>query len=227
LWVILVLFSFYFVIVNIGATTQGDGTQEMLPTVYEAVYKYMDEGKVCAFDNKGADSNITTFPDKDAAHDAGFLVVHCGACGACSDWHNLRIEYTTRKFLAKESAKCAIKSLTGGYPAVVECLQAPEPINFIGECAECWATDIFCTRAHCSFIFLQSMIINTAGNFAVGNDTITSAACEEAFCEAGQFVPCSGATRRMMNVTSDIDRPGGQRCSIVDVDWAEVFPEET
>lgn len=41
----------------------------------------------------------------------------------------------------------------------------------------------------------------------------------------GHFVSCSGATRRRMNVTSTIKRPGSQRCSIVDVDWAELFPD--
>ena len=42
-------------------------------------------------------------------------------------------------------------------------------------------------------------------NFAVGPDNITSAACKEANCEAGNpgtFVECSGATRRRMNITS-------------------------
>ena len=40
----------------------------------------------------------------------------------------------------------------------------------------------------------------------------------------GHFVSCSGATRRRMNVTSSIQRPGSQRCSIVDVSWEELFP---
>jgi len=88
--------------------------------------------------------------------------------------------------------------------------------------------DILCTKERCSFIFLQSVMINTMTNFEVGPDTITSATCEEAHCEAnnpGDFVFCSGATRRRMNVTSEIDRPGAQRCGIVDVNWANLFPE--
>jgi hypothetical protein len=101
-----------------------------------------------------------------------------------------------------------------------------KPILFLGECAECWTTDILCTKGNCTFIFLQSTMINRVGDFEVGPNTVTSAACEEAFCEAGQFVPCSGATRRMMNVTSSIARPGAQRCSIVDVVWEDLFPEE-
>lgn len=65
---------------------------------------------------------------------------------------------------------------------------------------------------------------NNVANFAVGADDITSASCEEAHCEVGQFVPCSGATRRRMNITSSISRPGDQQCAIVDVkDWGDLF----
>lgn len=43
----------YFVIVCIGATHQISSTRSKLPAVREALYKYMDEGPVCAFDNRG------------------------------------------------------------------------------------------------------------------------------------------------------------------------------
>ena len=69
-------------------------------------------------------------------------------------------------------------------------------------------------------------MINAVSNLQVNDKTITSAACEEAHCEAGNpghFVECSGATRRRMDVTSSISRPGAQRCGIVDVDWEELF----
>jgi hypothetical protein len=225
IWLSLVFFSLWIVVVNIGATKEKNETQKMLPLVYDNLYRYMDEGPVCAFDNKGPESNITTFPDKDAAHDAGFLILHCGACGACSDWHDLSREYRTREFLAKESARCAKKSLWGGPDDVTACLNQ-EPILFQGECAECWTADILCAKRSCTFIYLLSTMINRAGDFEVGPNTVTAAACEEASCEAGQFVPCSGATRRRMNVTSTIVRPGDQRCSIVDVVWEDLFPEE-
>lgn len=224
IWTLLNLAALYFVIVNIGACHQAAIVNEKLPAVYDALYRYIDEGEVCAFDNRGADSNITTFADKDAAHAANFSVLHCGACGHCSDWHNLGKEYTTRNFLAKESARCARKSIFGSYEDLVSCLEK-EPIGFQGECARCWATDILCTKGNCTFIFLQSVLIRAVGNFAVTEEMVTAASCEEAHCEVGQFVPCSGATRRRMNVTGSIARPGAQRCSIVDVNWAELFPE--
>jgi hypothetical protein len=96
-WSTLVLFSLWLVVVNITATKQANEARDLLPDVFEELYRYIDLGSVCAFDNKGADSNISTFPDKDAAHEAGFLILHCGAC-----WHNLSREYLTRNLLAKE-----------------------------------------------------------------------------------------------------------------------------
>jgi len=194
------LLCLYFVIVSIGATSQIKSTRAGLPAVGEALYNHMNEGPVCAFDNRGANSNIITFEDKDAAHAAGSLVVHCGACGACSSWENLIIEYTTRDTMAALANECAKTALFGGGDdAVAECLMDPK-IGFEEQCAICWMEDILCTKKHCAFIFLQSQMINNVGNFAVGEGEITSASCEEAHCEVGQFVPCSGATRRRMNI---------------------------
>ena len=73
-------------------------------------------------------------------------------------------------------------------------------IGFDKECTVCWKEDIMCTKEHSVFIFLQSQTINNVGYFAVGEDEITSAPCEEAHCEVGQFVPCSSATQRRMNI---------------------------
>jgi hypothetical protein len=215
----------YFVIVCIGARCQVEKTKRKLPYVQEAIYHNMNEGPVCAFDNRGPKSNITTFEDKDLAHEAGFLVLHCGACGACSSWENLIIEYTTRNTISELANECA-KFRVGGDNAITECLKAPA-IGFGAECAQCWMQDIVCTRKHCAFIFLRSQITRNVGNFDVGPDEITSATCEEANCEAGnpgEFVTCSGATRRRMNITSSIARPPEQQCAIVDVkDWYDLF----
>ena len=77
------------------------------------------------------------------------------------------------------------------------------------------------------FIFLQSNMNNQIANFNVSPDTITTATCEEANCEAGNpgdFVRCSGSTRRRMNIVSDIPRPAEEHCQIVDVDdWGSFF----
>jgi len=220
------LLCIYFIVVSIGATHQASLVQQNLPAVQVALYDNMNEGPVCAFDNKGRNSNITTFVDKDSAHEAGFLILHCGACAACSTWDNLIVEYVTRDTMAKHASKCARDSLLSsqGNDAITECLMQPH-IGFDEQCAVCWMEDIVCTKKHCTFIFLQSQMINQVSNFAVGPEDITSATCEEAHCEVGQFVPCSGATRRRMNITSSIARPGEQQCGIVDVDdlWGEIL----
>ncbi|EED91021.1 predicted protein [Thalassiosira pseudonana CCMP1335] len=209
---------------TIGATSQIESTKEELPAVQETLYNHINEGKVCAFDNRGTESNITTFEDKEAAHEAGFLVLHCGACGACSSWDNLIVEHVTRDKMASLANECAKGALFGGGDdALTECLMSDD-IGFEEECAICWSEDILCTKQNCAFIFLQAQMINNVGNFAVGPNDITSASCEEAHCEVGQFVPCSGATRRRMNITSSIARPGEQQCGIVDVkDWEDLF----
>jgi hypothetical protein len=194
------LICLYFTAVSIGATSQINKTRALLPSVHEALYSFMNEGPVCAFDNRGQESNITTFPDKDAAHDAGFLILHCGACGACSSWKNLIIQHSTRLTINEHASRCAKDALFGGgEDAITECLMKPE-IGFGEDCAICWMEDIVCTVEKCSLIFLQSQMINNVGNFAVGPHDITSATCEEAHCEVGLFVPCVGATRRRMNI---------------------------
>ena len=173
----------------------------------------MNEGPVCAFDNLGPDSTITTFDNKEAAHDAGFLVVHCGACTACSKWDNLIVQYTTRDTMASLANQCAKEALFGGGDeAIAECIMDPNGIGFDYECALCWQEDILYTQEYCACIFLQSQMTNNVGNFAVGENEVTAATCEEAHCEVGQFVPCSGATRRRMNI--------GERtcCCVQDVD---------
>ena len=230
LWVLISLGFLFFVIINIGAQHQANSTFALLGPAQEKLYSGFRDGEVCAFDNRGPASNITTFADKDAAHAAGFQVLHCQPCGECSTWENLRIEWVTRNYLAAESARCAKKSLFGGEDAVTSCLEQP-PIEFQSECAQCWTQDILCTKRYCAFIYLQSQLINTVGNFNVKEGTITSAVCEEAHCEledgpgSGRmgFVECSGATRRRMNIVSSIERPEWQQCLIVDANYTELF----
>ena len=60
---------------------------------------------------------------------------------------------------------------------------------------------------------------NQIANFNVSPDTITTATCEEANCEAGNpgdFVRCSGSNRRRMNIVSDIPRPAEEHCQIIE-----------
>lgn len=114
----------------------------------------------------------------------------------------------------------ALKSVFGSVEDVHQCYM--DEVGFLDYCATCWTFDSMCSKLYCTFIFLQSVIINNAGNFSVGPQHTTSATCEEAMC-GEEYAPCAGATRRRMNIESDIERPDFQQCSVAEHDWAEVF----
>lgn len=211
----------YLTIINIGASVQASVVNQQLPASFAYLYPPdYNVGPVCAWNGQGENSDIETFATNDEALAAGYQVVHCGACGACSNWNDLRLQWTTRKNLAAMAQTCARKSLTGSEEAVNQCNM--DLIGFTEDCAWCWTDDELCAKSNCVFIFLQGVFINQLGNFAVGEGVITSATCDEAMC-GPEFVPCSGATRRRMNIKSDIPRPDYQQCRLIDQDWAVVF----
>ena len=117
-------------------------------------------------------------------------------------------------------AHSVTKSILGSREDVQTCNE--ESIGFTEECALCWTEDEYCARNNCMFLFLQSVFTNQMNNFNVGPDDITPATCDEALC-GPEFVPCSGATRRRMNIVSDIPRPISQQCGVAEEDWSLVF----
>lgn len=82
--------------------------------------------------------------------------------------------------------------------------------------------DQLCAKKNCVFIYLQSLLMNEVSNFNVNPNDITTTTCDEALC-GPDFVPCSGATRRRMNIVSDIQRPQDQQCDVAKEDWSSVF----
>jgi hypothetical protein len=97
-----------------------------------------------------------------------------------------------------------------------------ELIGFTQDCSTCWTNDQLCAKKNCVFIYLQSLLVNQVGNFNVDPDDITASTCDEALC-GPEFVPCSGATRRKMNIVSDIPRPENQQCLVANEDWGLIF----
>ena len=164
---------------------------------------------------------------------AGYTVLHCGACAACSNYPDLRQQYTTREILGQVALTCAKKTLMGGsFDALRECTM--EKTGFEYDCATCWTTDYVCVKKNCLFISIRAFMINTVTNLQVTEDDITPATCEEAMCEATEitgytgFVPCSGASRRRMDIKSSIKRPANQQCTIIDVpSWDGFFGPST
>ena len=78
LWVLVSLAFVLFVIVNIGAQVQADSTFALLGPAQQQLYGSFRNGTVCAFDDRGPLSNITSFANKEEAHGSGFKVLHCG-----------------------------------------------------------------------------------------------------------------------------------------------------
>lgn len=127
--------SLFVVIVNIGATNQVNIVRQNFHKVHETLYESINVGPVCAWEGDVGSGKISTFASKDEALAAGYTIAHCGACGQCSSWQDLRLQYTTRSYLAQESFRCAKKSLIYGRDAVHRCLEE-EPIGFSSDCAE-------------------------------------------------------------------------------------------
>ncbi|KAL9188112.1 hypothetical protein ACHAXT_006490 [Thalassiosira profunda] len=220
------MLAIYAALVACAATTQIRITKSKLPFVREVLYAHQNEGPVCAFDEKCGD--IQDFGGREEAHLANYSVAHCGKCGYCSTWNDLELQYSTRHNLAEMAQECGMKTMFQGIDGLQQCLETD--IGWTSNCARCWAEDIYCTKRWCIFIYLQSRMTNQLGNFEVDPNSITSATCEEANCEAGNpghFVQCSGSNRRRMNITSDIARPPDEQCQIVDVaDWGTFFNPE-
>ena len=240
IWCLLLLASLALIFILVGAQEQEKVVRKNLPLVKEILYANQNVNEMCAFDDRGngtvsekVERTQRTFPSPESAHESGYKILHCGACGACSPWHNLRTQYATRKMLGQVSLECAKKTLLGGtFEDLVACTM--DKTGFHEQCAQCWATDYQCTRKNCGLIGIRAFMINSVTNLQVGADEITPATCEEAMCEATEitgsqgFVECSGASRRRMNIISTIQRSAEEQCKMVDVpDWSEFFGPST
>uniref|UniRef100_A0A7S4AHW5 Transmembrane protein n=1 Tax=Pseudo-nitzschia australis TaxID=44445 RepID=A0A7S4AHW5_9STRA len=222
-WCVTSLLFLYMTLVNIGATHQQNIVRLSLNDAFELLYPPdYHTGKMCAWSEKSPDGHIRTFDTLQEVYDTdrNYTVIHCGECGACSNWNDLSLQWTTRTFLAKVSKKCARKSILGSIESVQECNE--KLIGFTPKCAECWTVDEVCARDNCFWIFLQATMINAMTDFRVGLNDITTATCDEAIC-GPHFGPCVGAIRRRMNIKSDIERPISQQCLPVQEDWSAIF----
>ncbi|KAG7372911.1 hypothetical protein IV203_033635 [Nitzschia inconspicua] len=222
LWYSLSAFFLYLTIVNCAATTQQVIVRQNLHKAFEYLYPAdYHTGPMCGWSEPTEYGDIRSFDSLEELRAANYYLIHCGYCGECSNWNDLSKQWTTRTFLAEASRKCAQKSLLGGVDAVQACNEA-EPLGFTPGCAECWTVDELCAKKNCFWIFLQSTLINAVSDYRVQPNDITSATCDEAMC-GPEFVPCSGATRRRMNIKSDIKRPLYQQCIYQDADWSVIF----
>ena len=77
-------------------------------------------------------------------------------------------------------------------------------------CSKAWAWDEVHTKNHAIFTFIQANIANSFSDMEVTFQDITMATIDEAL-SGPKFVPWVGATRRRMDIKSDIQRPIYQR----------------
>jgi hypothetical protein len=103
LWWGFAFFFFALTIFNIGATQQQDSARAQLEVSFKQLYPpSFQNGTMCGWNEPTPNATITTFDTLQDLYDANYSVVHCGACGACSNWNDLSIQYTKRKLLSIE-----------------------------------------------------------------------------------------------------------------------------
>jgi len=103
---------------------------------------------------------------------------------ACSNWHDFPFQLLD---LATPSRTCGQKNIFYQGDEFLTRVQKchEEDIGFSAECSWHWANNVACSKKNCAFIYIQSLMTNRVADFKVGPNSITSATCSEASCEAG------------------------------------------
>lgn len=103
-WYLLSLFFTILTIINIGASFEQCKASTNLQNAFSLLYPpdYLT-GAMCAWDKEGMpgpNSTIKTFATVQDVEDANYEIIHCGACGDCSNWNDIQLQYTSSKYLA-------------------------------------------------------------------------------------------------------------------------------
>ena len=91
---------------NLGATYQQNIVRLRLNDSFAILYPDdYHTGEMCAWSDRSPEGEFRTFASLREVEETNgaFTVVHCGACGACSNWEDLSLQWTTRTFLAQAS----------------------------------------------------------------------------------------------------------------------------
>jgi len=228
-------FAFVFLtVVNIAASYQQCYAKNMLSDTFAELYppNYLT-GPMCAWDTQDRKNTIKTFESLQDVKNANYTVIHCGRCGACSNWNDIGLQFTTTEVLAAITKTCAQKSI-GNVKKVSYYLDNPPDIEdpvvqcnylqvgFTPECSAAWAWDEVHTKNHAVFSYIQAQFANSFADMSVTYADITQATIDESV-SGPLFVPWVGATRRRMNIASDIKRPAYQQCTVAEENWEELF----
>lgn len=153
---------------------------------------------------------LRTFPDRERALEAGYVVTHRHHCGACSSLWNLAV-YLAKPDLTSPARTCARKATATGVKA---CFM--EVIGFDERCAETWTYNALRTRRRClasciGAYGLWSVLTNDMSVPQVdGSGNLNPClACDEEISGPG-FQYAAGRTRRSSGLTSTIPRPAAE-----------------
>ena len=112
---LVVLWLLFLIIMFIGQAVEQGEVAKAPDTAW--VYDTLD---VCSASNR-------TYATLGAARGAGQLTRHCGACGQCSNAHDIQIYHDTKATLTETSTACAVRSITEGAAVCVYGVAAREP----------------------------------------------------------------------------------------------------
>lgn len=157
-----------------------------------------------------------TYPNATAAQDAGALVRHCGACGACSTVRDIDIYNRTRNSLTGTATACALESFFGGRRGVATCYR--DEVGFSRGCRACWVDNVLCDRRDCLWTCLRYVVFRERNN-GRGGTLNPCLECDEKLCGPA-FTRCAGANRRRSGIATDIGRDEpAELCDRVDRGW--------
>ena len=132
------------------------------------------------------------------------VIMHCGACGQCSNPHDINIYAATKVTLFDTTLGCGKHAIFLGRKATSKCMQ--EKVGFTAGCNDCWVENIMCDVRHCilscMFEAIVSAGLSTQGQVHTLNRCTQ---CDEIRC-GPQFIQCAGANRRRSAILTDLKR---------------------
>ena len=141
--------------------------------------------------------------ESDSATAASSIIMHCGACGHCSNPHDIKIYADTKDTLFDCTLACG-KHAIFGPRAVSRCMS--ERFGFTSGCNDCWVENIMCDFRLCIFSCAFEAIfesgLQTKGKVHTLNKCTN---CDEIRC-GPQFIKCAGANRRRCSILTDLKR---------------------
>ena len=178
--------------------TNSDSIPEILDDPYDDPVPQKQES-VCAVvieDRNSKTYHLETFPNKETAKNAGAILTHIDACGACSGLQDLSV-YAENLDLGADVRNCALTNLTKPIDSVIACLQT---LGFTKPCAQIWAYNTKNTQRECFEVCISNNTYN--------NEDGTLSECLQ--CDEDKsgpvFKAVAGRTRRNTGIANAICR---------------------